>query len=737
MNYCSHDPAACIAKINIENGNIEYIFAEEGFLSRRKKSYHFPFRAIKFCLDHFGIKIDNIDRICLDYMDNKRINRTSNNYRLLVGDYIRANLKISNKTKISFCESHHLAHAYTAFIPSSYQEAAIVIIDGLGSQQQTHSIFKANRNNINLVATQKGNGIGELYSLVTQKLGFDHGEEGKTMGLAPYGKNHQDQDENLPNLRGEKLSYFCDYGRILNRHPSPSLKFKLKPPKHKKDLYNPFYSRLAYNLQSECEEAVRYIMQQALEITGYQNICFAGGVALNCVANELISKDIKHNLFVQPASGDTGIPFGLALYGAELELGNLSSVKLDNKHQSSKKDKYFVPYISDEKNRINNEIKKFDNGFINNIIKTYSNRINIDEIASLLSKGKVGCIYHKAIEMGPRALGHRSFIADAREQSMKEIMNMKVKHRESYRPFAPIILENDFDDFFIGKAFNLYKYMLGAVKCKKKCHNYAPAIVHIDNTARVQTVNESNGLIFEILKKYKSITEIPILINTSFNDNNEPIVFSHQDAIICFLRTNADFLIIDNKIINRNDIKNISSLSKIISEKQKAWIRYYSKKAIKEITHIGDSEKTVSIKDFLKLNLKLTNSFKNDFPILNLIEFLSKNKNRRLITDLYHFRLINNLSRVYPSSNFLNYVDIHLVEDDLSSLNIIKSEDSVILYNLSIYLEKEIYSFYKSYSKILSFEIKEVGSNDDINSILSSYEVDLEKNIEDSFDNLY
>ena len=234
-----------------------------------------------------------------------------------------------------------------------------------------------------------------------------------------------------------------------------------------------------------------------------------------------------------------------------------------------------------------------------------------------MSKEKVGCIYHKGIEIGPRALGHRSFIADARNQRMKEVMNMKVKHREAYRPFAPIILEKDFNEFFDGGAHNLYKYMLGAVKCKKKCQENAPAIVHVDNTARVQTVYEDNGLIFEILNKYKSITSIPILINTSFNDNNEPIVFSHQDALLCFLRTNADFLIIDKNIIYRDQIKNIPELIKTLVEKQNKWIKHYSRKAIEEFTHIGCSKQLLSMKDFLKFNLRLTNASKKDIPILN------------------------------------------------------------------------------------------------------------------------
>ena len=239
MNYCSHDPGACLTKINMENGNTQYIFTEEGFLSRKKKSYQFPIRSIKYCLDYFGITFQQLDRICLDYMIEKRFNRTSDRYRLLVGDYIRANLKISEETKISFCESHHLAHAYTAFLPSPFDEAAVVVIDGLGSEQQTHSIFKADKNKIKLITTQYGNGIGELYTLVTRQLGFDSGEEGKTMGLAPYGTRYKDQDKFLPSFRHMKYKNYCDYSHVVNRNPSPALKVNLKQPLKKEDIYQP------------------------------------------------------------------------------------------------------------------------------------------------------------------------------------------------------------------------------------------------------------------------------------------------------------------------------------------------------------------------------------------------------------------------------------------------------------------------------------------------------------------
>ncbi len=285
----------------------------------------------------------------------------------------------------------------------------------------------------------------------------------------------------------------------------------------------------------------------------------------------------------------------------------------------------------------------------------------------------------------------------------------------------------------MGGAHNLYKYMLGAVKCKKKCQENTPAIVHVDNTARVQTVNEDNGLIFEILNKYKSITSIPILINTSFNDNNEPIVFSHQDALLCFLRTNADFLIIDKKIIHRDQIKNIPEVIKALIEKQSKWIKHYSRKAIEEFTYIGSSKDLVSMKDFLKFNLRLTNASKKDVPILNLIDFLTISAKKRLITDSYHLKIIKKIEMIYPSSNLCDNLEINLVKDEISSLSIIKPEDSVLLYNISFYLNSDILCFYKPHSKILKLDMQSSDSDDNLSSILSSYEVNLNRSIEDLF----
>ena len=235
MNYCSHDPACCI--VRLEGNKLDLISAEEGFLSRKKKSYHFPIRSMKYCLDYFDISIDNIDVLMLDFMDEERPIKTSNNYRLLIGDFIRSRLRIK-KDKIKFVKSHHYAHALTAFWPSPFEEAAVLVIDGLGSRQQTTSIFSFTQEGTQkLIFEQVGNGIGTLYSLITEKLGFEAGEEGKTMGLAPYGRNVQSSDLKSNLFQGTYSDFVVDYSSFVNRHPSPSLKIPLETPKEKKQVY--------------------------------------------------------------------------------------------------------------------------------------------------------------------------------------------------------------------------------------------------------------------------------------------------------------------------------------------------------------------------------------------------------------------------------------------------------------------------------------------------------------------
>jgi len=684
MNYCSHDPGAAL--VRIDDNNFDYIFAEEGFLSRTKKSYQFPIRSLNYCLDYYGIKIDDVDIFVFDYMDNKRTFRTSDNYRLLLGDFIRSNLKVNPK-KIKFIDSHHLAHANTAFYPSGFEEATIIIVDGLGSAQQTHSIFKGSINNgIECIFEQKGNGIGTLYTLVTQVLGFKAGDEGKTMGLAPYGRSFSEIDDQIPSFKGEFNGLITDYSKQLQRNPEPKLRLKLRNCHDPQEIYEPYFSRVAYKLQEETERCMLHLVNEAVKLTGIKNVCLAGGVALNCVANNFIqSCDLVENLYVQPASGDTGLPLGLALYGA----GSISDnwKKIIRSKDSLKK--LQTPY-SNDKNPLGDQVDKL----INNILEKHKIPLlefKPEDIALLLSQEKIVSFFQDGIELGPRALGHRSLLADPRSPKMKEKMNLKIKHREGYRPFAPVVLREYFDEYFISETNN-HPYMLQAPSCRTRAADEAPAVVHVDNTARVQTIEEENGSVYKVTKAFHKITGTPILINTSFNDNNEPIVFTKLDAFCCFSRTNADVLVINDSYILRENIKDEKQFTEDCEALQLELGDQIFNHAITLNTYINENTSKFEIDNFLKHNIKLTTYYQETSVAERLMGFLQeREKKRKLILDKYHLEIIKGFQGLIMGKIEDYFPNYKIVDDDFSSLGEIKGSVDLLLYNMSIYLHS-IYS---------------------------------------------
>ena len=737
MNYCSHDPACALIKV--DDSKIEFIQAEEGFLSRKKKSYQFPIRSMKYCLDYFSIKIDDIDSVTFDYMDHRRDFRTSNNYRLLIGDYIRSKLKIPQNKM--FFSSHHYAHALSTFWPSGFDESTVMIVDGLGSEQQTHSIFYMNEDGgKKLEFEQKGVGIGALYSLVTNKLGFDAGEDGKTMGLAPYGKKHFNYDKILPSLKGKFFDLFTDYSQQIHRSPSMKLKLDLKEINDKKDVYNPYFSRLAYNLQKETERCLKYLAIESIKKTGSNNLCFAGGVALNCVANEKIRNNSRiKNFYIYPASGDSGIPVGLALAGLEK-----NQFKLHKLFKKKVRSRFAIPYSCDSEPLKNYYNEKFEAILKKN--KVVKKKLDLTKIADLIAQKKIGAICSKGIELGPRALGHRSFLADASDRKMKEVLNKKIKHRELYRPFAPIVLEKFFKQYFESKTTN-HSYMLMAPKCKKITRLETSAICHIDNTARVQTVSKNNGIIFYILKEYMKLKNIPILINTSFNDNNEPIVFTKLDAFITFLRCRPDFIIYDDSYIERKNLKNISEITKSLEALQKKIRDEYFMLAINELTEISSKTKNSNLRNFLKLNLELSKGYKNERMILKLIDFLTlRDKRRMLYLDTYHIELLKKIFSVIGFNIKEICPKVLIINDDYHSDKKIKESSDFILYNFSsifhnkfwkLYNKRNIQSFYEMQDKLLIFS-DHFNTHDNqrsscLEEISQSYENDYDKTINDFF----
>jgi carbamoyltransferase len=741
MSYCSHDPGTVI--VRVEDDNIDYIFAEEGFLSRKKKSYQFPIRSLNYCLDYYGIKIDEVDTFVFDYMDKKKAYRTSDNYRLMLGDFVRSNLKVNQK-KIQFIDSHHLAHAYTAFYPSGFEEATILVVDGLGSEQQTHSIFKGNINNgVDCIFEQKGTGIGILYSLVTEALGFSSGEEGKTMGLAPYGMSFSEIDNQLPSFKGEFNGLFTDYSKQLQRNPDPKLRVKLNNCNNPADIYEPYYSRMAYKLQEETERCLLHLVSEAVKLTGIKNVCLAGGVALNCVANNFIQQcDSVENFFVQPASGDTGLPLGLALFGAASISNNWKKIvanKLNIK-------KLQTPY-SNDKNPLGDQVDSLTNNILHDH-QIPQKKFIAHDIALLLSQEKIVAFFQDGIELGPRALGHRSFLADPRSAKMKEKMNLIIKHREGYRPFAPIVLREYFDEYFISDT-NDHPYMLQAPTCRARTAEEAPAIVHVDNTARVQTIEEKNGNVYKVIKAFHEITETPILINTSFNDNNEPIVFTKLDALCCFSRTNADVLVVNNTYILRADIKSQPKFTKDCEKYQSELGDKIYSQALTSNTYIDESTSSVKLDKFLKHNIELSSYYCDIHVLERLIDFLQDRvKNRRLILDKYHFELIKNLQGILIGNIEDYFPNFEIVNDDFSCLNKINNGVDLLLYNMSIYLHsicsirifsnnKDIVNFYQPKDKLVKpYSHKVSTDNKDTSAmsiLMNSYEHKKSLTVKDFF----
>jgi carbamoyltransferase len=733
MNYCSHDPAACLVRKS-PDGHLDYIHYEEGMLSRKKKSYQFPLRAIKACLDYFDIGIEDVDIVALDYMNSKTVHNTATYYRKLIGDYLRAHMSI-RPDQVYFVDSHHLAHAYTAFYPSGFESAAVLVVDGLGSEQQTHSIFDASiAGGIRHIYSQRGTGIGKLYSTITELLGFAEGEEGKTMGLAPYGANHDEQDDLLPSLRGSYQGFCVDYSNLIRRHPTSSPSFAVPKCPSKNDVYSPYYARLSYNLQKELESAMFHLSREISDRMGAKRLCIAGGVGLNCVANEIIrTSGIFEDVFVQPASGDSGIAFGLALAGVEKAEAR-SSVKNIRWNSFAAESVWTYAPVRFENDELCTLLDKEDVPYV---------KATAPLVANALAAGAIVAYYEGGWEFGPRALGHRSFLADPRSPDMKAVLNSKIKHREDYRPFAPIMMKEYFHNYFESVSDH-NPHMLFAVRCKDRAKIEAPTIVHVDGTARVQTCTKESGRIYQILNEFLDRTGVPILVNTSLNDNDEPIVLSPLDALSCFLRTNADVLVVDDVFVRRIEIPDVARLLQMAEERQRLDIKERTIAALRQLMKRSDRlEEPVT---FLTRNLLSSLHAKHvateDRLIRDLFTHKSTGGIEYLVTDEFHYQVLKDIADTYKLA--LPSEDIQIVEDNWTSLPLIREGSYLLLYNLSVLqADDEVRraypalassrSFYSSGDRRISGSRQYCGFDHVADLVTSSYETDPDRSIEEFF----
>ena len=541
QSYANPESGAAILRASTDGELLDYVAISEERLIREKYPYKFPLHSLGYCMDHFGLEsLDQIDALVTDHIRIKRWFRSGPSYPASDFDYIKIKLDIDPR-KISVIR-HHLAHAASTYFPSGFPDAAVMVVDGNGSDVETTSFFMANGTDIEPLDQYRFHGIGTAYSYVTSRiLSLGTGGEGKTMGLAPYGEEHERVIDFKTDLTGIKndFSHFMrrlPLSDVLNHLPNGERLYPLKQPYDRastqEELMKPYFARAAFDIQEETEKVMIHLAVDLQKRTGARNLCVAGGVGLNSVANKKILDTAGfEDVFFFPACSDAGIPLGLAIWGYY----NLESLGSFPRRDF----KFNHAYTG----------KEYDDDEVRKVLTKYSIKhavTNLSDTARLIADGKIVHWFQGGSEYGPRALGNRSILADARREDMKDFLNTEVKHREHFRPYAPAVLEQYADEYF--ELDRPSPYMLLIANVKKP--DTIPAVTHVDQTARVQTVNrQDNGAFCELIEHFYKQTGVPVILNTSYNDAGEPIVETPEDALINFLRTKTDYLVLNHTIL--------------------------------------------------------------------------------------------------------------------------------------------------------------------------------------------
>jgi len=588
----NHDTGAALI-----SGNRVVAIAEER-LNRVKHSREmFPILSIEYCLNTLGVKPEEVDLVVIDQVGSQFEKPSKVVFMRTCGkQFSKARVEVIN---------HHDAHSAAAFFCSPFDSAAILIVDGAGEHLRDHlgvagteteTIYRGEGNKIVMLQKTRHiremlgfnftTGIGKLYSYISNSyLNFGSYNEGKMMGLAPYGDDRllkrnpierwiKEFDGHILcnplitypgieqvrgvrqkfNLRGKltwllneslrKIGYLAFRLGFRVREPSftePHIFEEIylkKERRYKKDspLPEPDYAAAAYAAQKVLEEAMARWGKRTKEMTGMENLCVAGGVGLNIDANRRFLEDVGFKrLFVQPASSDTGVALGCALWGAHQILGlprfwEMKSASLGRVYTDDEIQRALKSHEDKIKARCSEDVAK--------------------DTAKLIAEGKIIGWFQGGSEYGPRALGNRSILCDARNPKMKDIVNEKVKHRESWRPFAASVLDEKQSEWF--EIEHKSPFMLLAAQVVQDKKKLVPSIVHVDGTCRIQSVTrEQNEQYYELLKAFEKETGVPLFLNTSFNDAGEPIVETPEDALRCFLNTEMDAIVVHNFVVTK------------------------------------------------------------------------------------------------------------------------------------------------------------------------------------------
>ena len=564
INAYDHDVSACL----LRDGEIAFAITKER-ITREKHDTGFHQEVVDYCLGAEGITFDDVDLVVRNCyvlpVDDLEIRMVSQDVPEVLGEEERLQaakdpLFLSKSDKVVTI-SHHLAHAYSAFAASPFNEGVVMVVDGVGNYcadvredfpmadvnplaRESESYYKFEGSKIETLRKVwldpvRGflsdefyymPGLGALYSRVSSYIFADWNKCGEVMGLAPYGTPGAFKP--LLDIRNGELS-IPEWGVDFNKpwlvdqehdwEASPS-------QQHWKDM--------AWRIQDDAERVLLDRAKWLRERTGAKNLCMAGGVALNCVANGRLAREVGfENIWIQPAAGDDGIAIGCAYYGYLMLLKKPRTYVMNHAFTG-------IEYRDEE-------VRGAANRKLVRLQTTSKVSTNIcRDTAKLLSEGHVFGWFQGRSEFGPRALGNRSIIADPRTPEMKDKLNKRVKFRQAFRPFAPIVLAERASEIFEGEHDS--PYMLLAKRVRPEWRDKIPAIVHVDGTARVQTVRrEHNERLHALLKEFEAITGVPVLLNTSFNVKGEPIVETPEDAVRCFLSTDMDYLVLHGLLMEK------------------------------------------------------------------------------------------------------------------------------------------------------------------------------------------
>ena len=596
-----HDSAACI----LIDGEIVAAAQEERF-TRIKHDPNFPSNAIEFVLDYTNLKLNQVDQIVFFEKPFLKFERLLETYvafapkgfasfskamplwikeklfqKNLLFNYLKKHDSDYKSDENIYFSEHHLSHAASAFFPSPFNEAVVLTADGVGEWATTTvAVGKGNKLDIKK-EIHFPHSLGLLYSAFTYYAGFKvNSGEYKLMGLAPYGKPiYENKINQLIDIKGDgtfKLNqkYFnYSTGLTMTNDKFHNL-FGQKPRNPINEKLTQFHMDIAASIQKVTEDIMIKLSRSIRKEYGIKNLCLAGGVALNCVVNgKILQEKIFDNIWIQPAAGDAGGSLGAALALWHLDKNNDRKVNPNDNMKGS----YLGPEFTQD--QIENELKS--NG-ANFETVDYENLIN--QTANYLSNQKAIGWFQGRMEFGPRALGGRSILGDPRSDKMQKNLNLKVKYRESFRPFAPSILKEDLFNWFNINVDSPYMLIVANINSEKKIdmteeqknlfgieklnvkRSEIPAVTHVDYSARIQSINKNtNKRYHDLILKFKEKTNCPVIVNTSFNVRGEPIVNTPTDAFNCFMGTELDFLVIGNCILDKN--KQDQNLKKDYSKK--------------------------------------------------------------------------------------------------------------------------------------------------------------------------